>query len=131
MNISDESTIFNKVTFQYILTSTDTLKSGWTPSSRMKIEYNYDEILEVAKHHAMCGENVYLVAFPRNISIGVRPNTLFFLDTFEEMIDVSSDESGLVLLLTKHESGFAYYSAVKHLSINFKLCSLILLEGHL
>lgn len=128
MDISDQSKIFNKVTYNYFLDYNNVVKVGWNTTTQFDIEYNYDEILEVAKHHANCGENVYLIAFPRCFSIGERPDTLFFLNTFEEIIDVPAIDSGLVLILKHHESGFAFWSALEHLSKNFKSCCVLMLD---
>jgi len=128
MDISNQSIIFNQITSTYLISTNSPVVAGWGSPVTLVVEYNFDEILDVAKHHAECGENVFLIAFPKFVSIGERPNTLFFFETFEEMIDVTETDTGLVIILKEYESGFAFFSVIDHLSKNFKSCPLIMLR---
>jgi|AGFS01.1.fsa_nt_gi hypothetical protein len=55
------------------------------------------EILDFCVHHAECGENVYLIGFPRQVEVLKRPKTLFFMKKWCELMDVTDVDHAMIV----------------------------------
>lgn len=65
--------------------------------SQSKLDLDCYELLKFAVHHAECGENVYILNFPKIIPVPNRPDTLFFLEKWGDLLDISDLEHALAL----------------------------------
>lgn len=94
-NLSEESEYFNdlmKIYFHFYQKYPDSVQ--FTSSN---LDLDCYELLRFAVHHAECGENVYILNFPKIIPVPNIPDTLFFLEKWGDFLDISKLEHALVL----------------------------------
>lgn len=89
MNISNECLAFNRLTMEYLLRATD--NKSYIGLSILCTEY---EIIQFGKHHAECGENVYIVGVsPPDFEI---PKNLKLYKVWDDFIFKEEDHALIV-----------------------------------
>ncbi|AZU98132.1 hypothetical protein AAGG91_002947 [Salmonella enterica] len=120
-DLTIETDEFNALMNIYILLSGDPADHIFTSCDD---NVSLMETLRFCIHQAECGENVYIVGFPRSIPIEKRPNTLFFLKSWYELMDVSDEEHMLVIAIRDiYGNTGEYYKmdeTFKHLTRNIR-----------
>lgn len=83
---------------------------------------NCNELLRFGVHHALCGENVYMVQFPRQVEILRRPDNLFFLERWSDFLDISDLDHALVLAIANRNQYDHYrlQETFTHIRTHFK-----------
>lgn len=83
---------------------------------------NCYELLRFGVHHALYGENVYMVQFPRQVEILHRPDNLFFLERWSDFLDISDLDHALVLAI-ENRNQYDHYrlqETFTHIRTHFK-----------
>lgn len=95
-NLSDESEIFQNFTIIYT-----TIVSGRT-NYRLFLtvddEIDYCDLMKLCKHHAECGEMVYIIGLNENINNEI-PKNLVILDCFTKLKKMEFAKHALVIRL--------------------------------
>lgn len=109
IDLSKKSDLFKNLTSIYIQISSEYPNDRTFMLAREEI--NCYEILDFCVHHAECGENVYLIGFPKQVEVLRRPNTLFFMKKWCEMMDVFDVDHALIISINNKN-----YSSIERLS---------------
>lgn len=118
-DLTDESEYFMELCYSYLSCDYNYQKCIFMHNREPA---NYHELLRFAVHQAECGENVYIINFPRQIQVLHHPKTLFFLEKWSDFFDVSNVEHVLILAISSQidYDNYMIQGTYTHLLTNFK-----------
>lgn len=118
-DLTKESDYFKHLMDAYFLFEVHSYNVAFS-SSHEPLDCN--ELLRFGVHHAMCGENVYMIRFPRQIEILHRPDNLFFLERWSDFLDISDLDHALVLSIVDRNiyDHHRIQETFTHIKANFK-----------
>ena len=118
-DLTKETEYFRSLCYNYMIFEKINTKSLF---SHNQDPLNCHELLRFAVHQAECGENVYIINFPRQVQVLHRPNTLFFLERWADFLDVS-DLDHILILAISNRNGYDHYriqETYSHIQSNFE-----------
>lgn len=105
-----------------IFHSEEHLPNNNTSFFNSALRLNCNELLRFGIHHATCGENVFMVHFPRQVKILNRPNNIFFLEKWSDFLDIRDLDHALVLAI-ENRNQYDHYrlqDTFTHIRTHFK-----------